>query len=138
MHACWRWSLLDYNSHLNMFIFIFINPIHIQNPKYSCMFDQLSSLDFFSRDSDLTTSVVIQGCGYVKSRVWLCAKRCGYVWPKPQRCGYVQKGVVMCDQNLNTPLRSQTENGVAGVVMCKMVWLCVINKSNQTEHHKAS
>ena len=95
-------------------------------------------LDIFSRNSDLTTSIVLQGCGYVKSRVWLCAKRCGYVWPKPQRCGYVQKGVVMCDQNLNTPLRSQTENGVAGVVMCKMVWLCVIYKSNQTEHHKAS
>ena len=33
----------------------------------------------FSRGSDLTTTNVCQGCGYVKFRVWLCAKRCGYV-----------------------------------------------------------
>ena len=33
----------------------------------------------------------------------------------------MQKGVVMCLQNLNTPSRSQAENGVVGVVMCKMV-----------------
>ena len=72
---------------------------------------------FFSRDSDLTTSVVLEGCGYVKLRVWLCSKRCGYVkggvvmlkkvWLCCQsvcdqnlqkwcgRCGYVQNGVVM-------------------------------------------
>ena len=38
---------------------------------------------FFSRDSDLTTSVVRSGCGNVKSGVWLCAKRRGYVSSKP-------------------------------------------------------
>ena len=38
--------------------------------------------------------------------VWLCQ-----VW-------------LCCDQNLNTPFRSQSENGVVGVVMLKMVWLC--------------
>ena len=76
---------------------------------------------FFSCDSDLTTSVVLNGCGYVKSQVWLCSKR----------CGYVKDGVVMlkkvwlcCHQNLNTPFISQTVNGVAGVVMLRMVWLC--------------
>ena len=75
----------------------------------------------FSRKSDSRDSVVLDGCSYVKSQVWLCSKR----------CGYVKDGVVMlkkvwlcCHQNLNTPFISQTVNGVAGVVMLKMVWLC--------------
>ena len=78
-------------------------------------------LIIFSRDSDLTTSVVLDGCGYVKSQVWLCSKRCGYV-----KVGVVMLKMVWlcCHQNLNTPFQSWPENGVAGVVMLKMVWLC--------------
>ena len=57
----------------------------------------------FSRDSDLTTSIVLDGCGYVKSQVWLCSKRCGYV-----KVGVVmlKKVWLCCHQNLNTPFRS--------------------------------
>ena len=33
---------------------------------------QVLGFTVFSRDSDLTNSVVVEGCGYVKSRVWLC------------------------------------------------------------------
>ena len=81
-----------------------------------------SALNYiFSRESDSRDSVVLDWCGYIKSKVWLCSKR----------CGYVKDGVVMlkkvwlcCHQNLNTPFISQTVNGVAGVVMLKMVWLC--------------
>ena len=46
--------------------------------------------NIFSRDSDLTTSVVLEGGGYVKSRVWLCSKR----------CGYVKHGVVMLNKRI--------------------------------------
>ena len=63
----------------------------------------------FSRGSDLTTTNVCQGCGYVKFRVWLCAKRCGYVQSNCRWCGYVQKGVVMCGQ-------------IAIILTAKMVW----------------
>ena len=63
----------------------------------------------FSRDSDLTTTNVIQGCGYVNFRVWLCAKRCGYVSSNKRWCGYVQKGVVMYHQ-------------IAIIPRVKMVW----------------
>ena len=45
---------------------------------------RLSKRNFQSR-SDCRVSVVLSWCGYVKSWVWLCSKR----------CGYVKRGVVM-------------------------------------------
>ena len=36
----------------------------------------------------------------------------------------LKKVWLCCHHNLNTPFISQTVNGVAGVVMLKMVWLC--------------
>ena len=58
---------------------------------------------FFSRESDSRDSIVLDGCGYVKSQVWLCSKRCGYV-----KVGVVmlKKVWLCCHQNLNTPFQS--------------------------------
>ena len=46
----------------------------------------------FSRESDSTTPIVHQGCGYIKTRMWLYSKRCGYIaqmWLYSKRCGYM-------------------------------------------------
>ena len=53
----------------------------------------LLDIRFFSSESDSTTNNVHQRCGYIKSRMWLYTKRCGYIaqnptsfWIKPHLC----------------------------------------------------
>ena len=50
------------------------------------MVNNHSQNTIFSRESDLTTSVVLNGCGYVK---------CSYVTKK---CSYVKVGVVILNK----------------------------------------
>ena len=49
---------------------------------------------FFSRERDSTTPNVHTGCGYIKTRMRLYSKRCGYIAQMrlySKRCGYVSE-----------------------------------------------
>ena len=55
-----------------MYIYCYHDVIHIPSST-----DMLCIV--FSRESDSTTPIVHQGCGYIKTRMWLYSKRCGYM-----------------------------------------------------------